>query len=72
MPKKKKVEPEAPQVLNREQVSSYKPTESAFDSMKIVTDPTLNSLFELAKNTNSYVVPSSIPIKNNVVPKLSK
>lgn len=69
MAKKKKEEtPAAP--LDREQLSSYKPKVSSFDSMSIVTDPTLNSLFELAKNTNTFVVPSSKPAKNKVLPDL--
>lgn len=71
MAKKKKAETNSTQEpLTREQLSSYKPNVRPFDSMSIVTDPTLNSLFELAKTTNTYIVQPSREIKNNVVPKL--
>lgn len=67
---KKKKDEKAP--LDREQLSGYKPSASVFDSMSIVADPTLNSLFELAKTTNTFVVPSTKPLKNNVLPSSEK
>lgn len=72
MSKKKSEKPEGKKPLDREQLSSYQPKNSLLESMKMVTDPTLNSLFELAKNTNSFVVPAANPLKNNVLPGLSK
>ena len=72
-PAEKKIEPQAEKKpLDREQLSSYQPKNSLLESMKMVTDPTLNSLFELAKNTNSFVVTAANPLKNNVLPSISK